>query len=376
MKQVTPIILTLILMLSFGSCHKDKITVKQQTQIVMGASSTNGTKAVVSSKKSLVDVSLAQSTGFGVFGYKNYIDQSASAFRVFNNPMVEPHINASVTPADTSWTYTPIRYWDSNPNVTYYFIAYWPWIGTTSGNDTYVEESNRTLTIHNIPNWQDSVNALDIMTSARNGQYRTTQSTEPLFYGGKVNFNFSHILAKFIIRGYYIGDISTHITVHKITLMGSDFLLSNGVADYSEQFGEQVNPTAAFGTVSTGNTDRILFDDTPQDVDGCELPETSFDDEIAPATQVPQTICTWLTVPSSGFQNLSLKISFSIGQSAPQDITVTGLTIGSGTTVKSNSYIITLKFDSSSGGIKLEQVAIKDWVPVQTTDDDRDVYNW
>ena len=90
MKQVTPIISILILMLSFGSCHKDKITVKQQTQIVMGSPVIDNTKATINSLENLQNSGLE----FGVYGYKTREtthDNNPSTFdftRLFNNTPV------------------------------------------------------------------------------------------------------------------------------------------------------------------------------------------------------------------------------------------------------------------------------------------------
>lgn len=376
MKQVTPIILTLLLILSLGSCCKDKIKVEKQTQIVMGAASTNGTKGIVSTKEDLVTLTQANNNipGFGVFGYKT--TTSASPLRIFTNREVEPSVTGTGQNAVTSWTYSPIRYWDSNPTVTYQFIAYWPWVGTTVGNAPYVSETGKLLTINKIPNWQDSVPALDFMTSVKMGQYRSTSGT-PAFETGIVSFEFKHLLAKFKIKGYYIGDVDSHIKVHKITIIGSNLPTSDGTADYTESFNEQTASQAGFGTVTTGNTVQVLLDDSQEGIDLVELDGDNFDDELDNGnTYEPKDICTWLTIPSTGWTSLQLKISFSVGETAAQEITVSDLTIGTGTTEKSKSYVVTLKFDSSAGGIKVEQVGIKDWTAVTNGNDDREVYNW
>lgn len=370
----------LFTILSLGSCHKDKIKVDKQTQIVMGASSTYGTKAVIGNKDQLV----ADGSPFGVFGYKTVSNSSDpnNQYRIFNNTQVSPSVTVINEKNDTAWTYSPIRYWDSNPNVSYQFIAYWPWVGTSSQNGPYVEESSKLLTIHNIPNWQDSVTALDIMTSTRMGKYRGGNPNA--FGSGTVVFNFSHILSKIVIKGYYIGDKNTHITIKKITLKGSNFLLSTGKADYTEGFNENSSTTPAFSTVSTGNTAHVLFDDTQENVSSCVLPETSFDDETPanlqpgqtdPTPYTPARVCTWLTIPSGGWQNLLLTISYCIGDSSPQEITTsTPFSIGTNsTTEKAKSYVITLKFDSAGGGVDVGSVNVKDWVNQDVT---HDVFNW
>lgn len=348
------------------SCTHHSISIEDE--IMMGALSVS-TKAIVKDKKDLVTQAWnggENSTGFGVFGYKKNAD---NYLRLFNNVEVKPNSGAE----NTTWSYTPIRYWDSNPNVSYQFIAYWPHIAAEEGGGSiYVTESERLLTIHNIPNWQPSETGMDIMTSARTGKYRS-QNDDALFSSGMVPFTFNHRLALIGFTGYYIGIEERTVKITNITLskVDTDFLSPTGKVTYSEPYGGQSGATGFTG-VTKGSADMVLFNDAVNGV--VTLGSDQFLDETEPGdTYDPAEICTWLTVPSDGWSNLDLAITFSIRGSAEQTNHIR-LTVSSGTTVGGYSYIFKLKFDTAGGGITVEKIFVKDWSnPIEVS---KPVYNW
>ena len=356
------------------SCCKDK---DKGVAISMGISE-QGTKAVVSSKPNLISQAVSTGTGFGVYGYKTV---SSSANRLFDNVEVHPASNSE----DTDWTYAPIRYWDKNTQASYQFIAYWPHLGSNQVNTAYVSEQDQELTIHNIPFWQDAslAESADFMTATRKGNYTAgdfNDLSEPPV--AKVRFTFSHILAKLVIRAYYVGTQQNLINITGLSLTtgvvsGNKILGTSGKASYTQSFGE--NTTAAFAdNTPNSTTTHILYH--PEN-DGITLPTSTFcaTDESEHDYQI---ICEWLMVPCSGWQDLGLRIDYSIAGSSTIPFNVNGLTLSTtgsnnqvqtGVTASGKSYVVTLKFDSSGGGVDLQSVLVKDW---EIQEINTGVYNW
>lgn len=333
-----------------------------------------GTKAVVEDKASLITQSYngGDCIGFGVFGYKTTSGASGTSGRLFNNSEVMPE---SDDPA-TTWYYTPVKYWDSSLGISYQFAAYWPILGTTVVSGPYVTESERVLTIHNIPNWQEAGVANDFMIATRRGTYATASGT-PEFASGTVNLTFEHLLSQIIINGYYIGIQENHVTVNSIVLRrgsGAEFLLPTGTTEYTCPFSG--SGVAAFGTVTKGSTNHTLFNSPA----GLELDEGAFKDEsVAESEYVPHHICTWLTVPSTGWSNLSVDVTYTVN-GVERTSTISGLTLNSGAeypaqTLQGKTYILNLKFNTAGDGIVLETVFVKEWA-VSPTTVNRPVYNW
>lgn len=348
------------------SCTHHKIMLEDE--IMMRAMSVS-TKALVNSKQDLVTQAWnggESSTGFGVFGYKKNAD---NYLKLFNNTEVKPNSGDE----NTTWSYTPLRYWDSNPDVSYQFMAYWPHMAAEDQGDgsVYVTEDNRLLTIHNIPNWQEAENGLDIMTSARTGKYRS-QNDDPLFSNGIVPFNFTHRLALIGFTGFYIGIEEKTVNILNITLrkIDNDFLSPTGKATYSEPYGGQSGETG-FTNVTKGSADMVLYDNST----GVTLSSDQFLDETEPGdTYDPAEICTWLTVPSDGWSNLDLAITYFIKNTSANQTSHIRLTVNTGTTDGGNSYIFKLKFDTAGGGITVETIYVKDWSsPIEVS---KPVYNW
>jgi len=375
----TMIIAATISVLWLDSCckHKDKV---QEDAIELGVSG-KATKAIIDNVDSLIAKSYRSGIGFGVYGYKMTKESQESAvitpYQVFDNVEVNPSSST-----DPDWTYSPTRYWDKNPLASYRFIAYWPHLNkTASASSPYVSEEDRVLTIHNIPFWQlDSLDqSNDFMTARRFGNYSQGDFTENNVT--KVRFTFNHILAKFVIRAYYTGVKASHVKINSISLTpgnsSNPILNTDGKATFTQDFNNNQGTSAFTGNTPTSTGSHVLYNPAT----GMTLNENTFDDEIAPQDNQFDEVCAWLMVPASGWQNLGLTIDYSIGGSTPIISRVTGLTLSTivnnetqtGLTVSGKSYVVTLKFDSSGGGVDLYQVLVRDWV---SYDVNTGVYNW
>ena len=246
------IILFSIMLAAAGCCRHDKITVEDNVRITLSPVVSAGTKAVVNNKSDLLAQSYGENgIGFGVFGYKSLKegDNTSPKTLVFNNTEVKPSADTETDENKATWSYTPIRYWDSNSNAYYQFVAYWPhlqsaadqhnasapWVDNANviGQNT---TENMLLTLHNIPNWQDSIsdNTRDYLVATSKGKYKDSD-----YSNGIVPFTFSHILSKLTIKAYYVGVKENHISVLNITLGrdGNNLLSTNGVVNYTKPFG-------------------------------------------------------------------------------------------------------------------------------------------
>jgi len=344
-------------------------------EIILGASSI-GTKALVTDKPTLIDLSYTGNTGFGVYGYKSIVSRNYE-YRQFNNTMVYPNSNSQ----NATWSYLPKRYWDSDPNASYQFAAYWPYQDGTGS--TTVSETGKVLTINDIPNWQDETTGNDYLVAAKRGQYNDAQNQT--FPNGYVNFNFEHILANILIRGYYVGIQENQVNILGMQLSGTGMLTTDGNADYTLPFAGQDTPAKGFGTVTTGNNTHILLPDT----NPVTLPTTSWynDDENDPNEYDFHSICSWLVVPGTGWQNLSLNVTYSLGDinqnPAPVAIEAAPVTIALNTTINDvlqtgtiypqYRYLVTLKFNSATKGIEVESIQVADWNEITISPG---VYNW
>ena len=377
----TMIITATISVLWLDSCCKHK-NVVQEDAIELGVSG-KATKAIIDNMDSLVSKSYHSGIGFGVFGYKMTKESeeenaTTTPYQIFDNVEVNPSNDTN-----PDWTYSPTRYWDKNPLSSYRFIAYWPHLSTTSSNtQAYVSEEDRVLTIHNIPFWQlDSLDeSADFMTARRFGNYSAGDFTENQVT--KVRFTFSHILAKFVIRAYYVGVQASHIRINSITLTPGNsqnpILNTDGKATFTQDYNNNQGTSAFSGNTPTSTTSHALYNPSTT---GMTLNENTFDDEIDPQDNQYDEVCAWLMVPASGWQNLGLTVDYSIGGSTPIISRITGLTLSTtvgetvqtGQTVSGKSYIVTLKFDSSGGGVDLYQVLVRDWA---SSNVNTEVYNW
>ena len=379
-KTLLSLCLMALMAILAASCCKHKVT--ERDTILLGTSSI-GTRALVTGKLSLIDLSYSNNTGFGVYGYKQV---GSSNYPLFDNFVVKPTEND----VETTWYYTPIRFWDKNPNAFYQFIAYWPKLpdeGDNPGqNDTYVSESGKVLTIHHIPNWQPTETGTDyLLADPRVGQHVSNTDT-PLFGSGKVNFLFSHLLSKVEFRAYYVG-AQSEVAVNQITLKSPvennnnvKFVLpSNGAVDVTRNFGESGHPTQ-IGTPANGTSTNLMSQSVT-------LPEeTWFNPSIDSVPTHFQTLCSWLTVPCSLWDSLDLAVNYSIA-SSPITGSASGFTLTTqikddndnvtatykGQTLPGHSYLVTLKFTASSG-IEIESIQIKNWITGEVSSPS--VYNW
>ncbi len=371
-KLIVPAMLAALLLHS--CCKHDKPVVEEKTQIIMGTPSVSNasTKAVVDSLADLLQSGL----DFGVYGYKTRpVDQSNEFTRLFNNTPV------SYDSQNAIWSYTPIRFWDSNPAVSYQFFAYWPHLGSSDPQDgtawvtatdvnSLQSTEDMSLTINDIPNWQDGADAasFDFLTSIRVGKYRSNDPN-PLFYGGTVIFGFNHILSKLIIQGHYVGDVNNHVKVHNITLQGKGILLSSGSSDYNATLS-----ASGFNQISKATAQQTVNQTLLNNATGVQVLEDAFKASDQ-AQYKPTPLCSWLLVPTDGWSDLTLSVTYAIGSAAQQTSEVATVNIGTGNTYlmeSGKSYILNLKFNTQ-GGIELETMYINKWVDV---DQSEELYNW
>ena len=382
-----------------ASCNRhNRVADEDEMPITLGVSSAS-TKAAVNSLADMANqcftlsddtYTLIQGAGFGVYGFKHNGSQPLTLFR---NQLVQPGntvVETQEGTTDAHWSYTPLKYWDSNPNVYYHFLAYWPRVdnpddGDEPADQPYIKEENEVLTLYNIPYWQDGSTGSDFMFSApRRGRYKSNGAT-PEFFDGKVHFEFSHILSHIIVKAYYVGDIDNRVTINNLTMRGINFLSDVGhVESYTKQMlsdnGSYSTATNTAETVTDkDNLPKVLYND----ITGFTLSQTAFYDAESQDHNVllPDKVCSWLTVPSDGWSNLDLDLSFSISDGATagpaQRSTIRNLSFdtgsAAGTTLSGKSYTLTLKFNSAGGGVTLEEVYVKDWTEQNVA---YEVYNW
>lgn len=358
------------------SCKKTKIS--EEDRIDMGVSFFY-TRAIISNLDSLTKYSTVN--GMGVFGYKQ---AKASGAALGINPgdftgTVTDDIfnNVNVKYSAPNWTYENTKYWDRN--AYYRFVAYWPY--TESG----VTAASHVLTIAGVNNWQAvDGSEKDWLTAASmggaNGYYLASQS-------GKVNFDFTHLLAKINVRAYYVGDQNTPVTVNNL-LIGSDtetkkVPTTDGTVSFTRDYTAATNePALAAAATLGGQHDLIKSTFKRYDAGGIELPDTSFcsDDNADPkvfpdATHQKNgyyTLGSWLVVP---FTNAAIPLTatYHIGtteKTSETPVEITGLT----SIVSGKEYTITLKFDTNSAGIECQSVYVKNWE--EGPGDSKEVYNW
>ena len=380
LKVIMPMMLAGGFMLSCSSRHKFVL----EDEIILGAKDVS-TKALVSNKQSLINLSYANNTGFGVYGYKS-IESRGYTHRQFDNTKVYPTSNS----LNTSWDYAPRRYWDSDPEASYQFAAYWPYLSNEAPQDggPYVSEAGKVLTVNDIPNWQPESTGKDILVADKRGKYREANGQPASAFGDRyVRFDFKHILANIKVKAYYVGLQANQVNVLGMQLSGSNMLTTNGSADYTLPFAGQQNITEGFGnTIVTGNSTHTLLATTSPAV---TLPTTTWynENESNPNEYGYQDICSWIVVPSTGWQGLTLNVTYSLGdinqnpaptaiQAAPVQValnTTVDQVEYAGTVLPQYVYTIILKFNSANKGVEIESIKVADWVDVYITPG---VYNW
>lgn len=337
-----------------------------------------GTKAAIGSLSDLILQSYNDGTnkkGFGVYGYKTV---NNTPFRLFNNTEVT-HSTGDPSAA-TGWTYRYTRYWDSNPHASYQFVAYWPRIVSDTEpdydentQDPYVSESNRTIALHNIPNWQYGEDANDFMIATSFGQAQDYKSRN-----GYVGFTFSHMLAQLVIKGFYTGNLNDTITVTGFEVVqsadGNSDALTDGSTDFSLAFNQSGNSVVE-GANSNG-PDYGLSNHILQNAE-IGISKNSFAQEGSNTPIDTLIIANWLMVPHQ-WDSTKLRVSYKIGQdgmektSEPMTIKWTN-NPDNYNLAPGSRYVLKLKFNSSGEGITIESVFISDWIDEKVS---WGVYNW
>lgn len=364
-RHITILAISALVLCLHASCSKDKDTGYDGPEIILSAN-TNSTKASVSSKSDLISQSYTGGFGFGVNGYKTVT--GGSIVKLFNNVEVTPLENSD----DTKWTYTPVRFWDKNPQASYQFIAYWPYIGNTTPSESvpyvseYTDEDNKYMELVNIPNWQLESSGKDYMIATKLGKYNPDFAQT-----GIVPFTFNHLLTKLIVKAYYIGKEKNTVTITGLQVQQS----ANGVYQVPKTDGGTTFRTkyglapeagkSATSQINTqyGGTHELL-------TANYEIPESAFWDEDPQKAPAPVTVCTWLVIPCN-WAGLRLNISYKIVDSEADPVIIDQFM---SQTVSGNTYTLTLVFNSKDNGIGLGGIQVKDW-----TDADEitpEVYNW
>ena len=400
----TAVTLLMALCLTASCCHHGKaIDPDDDIPISMSVSST-GTKAIVNDLDGMIGQCFDNQdqyipdTGFGVYGYKK--ENSGKSIKIIDNFLIQPSNNS----ANTTWTYTPKRYWDSDPNVSYQFIAYWPHL-VASGSGPYVSvpgpdngdytDERKVLTIHNVPNWKfvDGTE-VDYMTAVASGKYRTSVQYEvPAFYNGTVHLSFRHILSQLVIKACYIGsefesNSGPGVKVNSIKLTKSDTneqVLSNtssgdivDVTDFSQKYSDNDAAPLTPASPKTNMADECILD-LPE-ATGVRIPYMDEHTKVFTLGTTnptgPQVVGRWLMVPHK-WQNLNLSVNRKIGDadyaySVPVPVTA-GESNYDYVTQPGSTYIITLMIDVATGGITLAPIEIQNWIGQNTT---HEVYNW
>ncbi len=353
------------------SCCKHHDTAVEPA-IVMGVSSTS-TRAALQGLPDLIEQSYDGNTGFGVFGYKNFRNTQTNVItptQLFDNVIVRP----SSSEPTAVWTYQPLKYWDSNPNSSYQFLAYWPY------SNTNVTETDKIVKLTDIPNWQSDPSAIDYMTATQYGRYSGADGFQA--NQGKVSFRFEHILSRLIIRAFYIGTRQDTVTVTGFTLHESATaagdVLVNGTTDFIHDFSVAANTTVQD---DAAGADKADFGSSYTLLNHAEIgiPQLSYVDERVPEPRdtIRSTVSSWLMVPHA-WNGVKLSVSYKIAQGAEKTSDPIALTLGKQTdgyyTKPGYTYVITLKFNTAGEGVTVQSIAVRGWIDVD--DVNWEVFNW
>lgn len=343
----------------------------------------DATRGIVSN---LTELQTASGTnGIGVYGYKKSHAANETG-NSFSGAVTQIFTNQNVTYSSSNWTYSPTKYWDKNSY--YYFVAYWPHLGTDSGSSPYVSETNHVLTINDVPNWQCADGSeKDILTDASEGA-GVNYVKDSLC---TVKFRFRHLLARVQIKAYYIGDQEVQVTVKNLKFGANEtehkVPTSSGSVDFTRDY------TAASNTVSEG----VVTMGGPHDLisSNVQIPKTAFcSDDSDPTSLVfpgypaapdpnhvdggKYDVCTWLVVPftatSDEHESIPIKVSYWIGEVQGDPIESDAKLTGCKNMAAGNSYELTLKFDTNSQGIECQSVYVKNWESGPS--EGKQVFNW
>lgn len=356
------------------------------------------TKALIGSLPDLAAQGYSDVNGIGIYGFKQNADNSFT--RLFDNMRLYQTVDTAGATESTiwNWTYTPTRYWDSNPNVSYQFMAYWPRLSNTQQPDkTYVSVSDPNtengvkvakehMIIHNFPNWQliDGSSEMDLITATKVGRY--AENFKPL--GGKVYLSFYHALSQLVIKAYYVG-------TDKKSEGGVSI---NGIKIYKSENGEGYLYDGEEGSKGTDflleyNNTRAAKPDTVSAGRGIDIftaePDTGFALPWQPADTIkyrdelndrpdfePSYVNSWLMIPHR-WHDLGLEVNYRAGNTAAKTSSKIPVTLGAETddyyTLAGKTYVLTLIIDTSDGGVKVESLAVRQWL---THNISKEFYNW
>ena len=369
-------LLLLSLSLLHSCCRHGHIDIIQEDAIRIGVLSTNvSTKAVIDSLPDLVALSYNDGTdkiGFGVYGYKitnTPGTNEQSLLRLFDNTEVLPTTNQK----NTDWTYNSPRYWDSNSNVSYQFMAYWPRLNSNNSQNPYVSATGRAVTFHNIPNWQNDATAVDYLYATSYGRYIGPDGYKENNQG-KVNFTFRHMLSRLWIEAFYVGSIDDTITVTKFTLKqsanGRNDVLVDGSTNINLDFSLAGNEPAQDASTGVNPAD---FNSQYQLLSGANkgIPKASYVDDTSTDT-IRTKIGSWLMMPHV-WNGIKLEVGYKVGSSSEKTSAPIAFSLGNTSTLPGKTYVLTLKFNSAGDEIYVESVVVRDWVEENSN---WEVYNW
>ena len=146
-------------------------------------------------------------------------------------------------------------------------------------------------------------------------------------------------------------------------------MLTGGSSDHQTTIS-----TSAFTQVDKASAQQTVNQTLLNNATGVQVLETAFklNDQ---AQYTPTPLCEWLLVPTDGWSNLTLSVTYAIGSAAQQTSEIAIASIGTGNTnlmESGKSYVLNLKFNTK-GGIELEAMYISKWVDV---DQSEELYNW
>ena len=397
-----------VTLMALDSCSKHQMGMHGPQGPIILRVSQAGTKAVIDDVDNAVRIQQMmrdcygtdgqKSGGFGVHGFKEVNHVST---KLFDNVRVYPDVELgeiNAKPAISAfqdvdrWAYSPLRYWDRNPEASYQFIAYFPWVTSTpDANNPYATSStkaqleenydNKELTLHNIPNWQTTStgstpneNAMDFMTANRRGTYADDFST------GKVTLSFNHILSQLVVKAYYVGveKAAGGVKIMGLTVNKSDIneqVLGAGTTDFKQMYydarARKVSTTVdGIGANTEDMADTYKFFDYAT---GVNIPYENEMDEIPP---VPTVVGSWLFIPHK-WKDLKITVDRQIAPATEATTTeAIPVTLGAESndykTMPGKTYVITLLLNTLDDGIEVESVVEQTWTEHNVT---RELYN-
>lgn len=330
------------------SCCKDKV--EDEFEIVMSASLSE-TRGLIASADAMKAESIAKGTGFGVYGYKTSNERDQLIF---------PDTKVAVTDGD--WTYTPKKFWDKS--AYYHFVAYWPHGLSTSHNLT-----NHTMTINDVPNWQnasgDAVSDILVAYSQKSAVNYLNENR------GEVPFSFKHLLAQVIIKAWYFGNEDNKPYIKELTIGSAEKPVASksGTTKIDCLYdGSTEHPTSYSGPSVSG--EKTLMKNASGDA-----VEQYFETDVAGKdSPLRTTMCTWLVAPFGTELSTSVPIFIEYQFGAEGSKQTKDGEVPLGHLEAGNSYILTLRFDTSGEKLNLEAIVVQKWLP--GADIDKAVYNW